>query len=93
MPAIDQTLTFVGFAWLDEDGAINWAMREDLENVKPSDRPEGCTPVVIEITPTEEWALRTQKDYDFLGDISTKINQFSSDLEKLQHALKVGGKK
>jgi hypothetical protein len=90
MPAIEEAITFVGFAWLDEDGAINWAIREDLENVKPKDRPEGCTPVVIEITPTEEWAMKTQKDHDFLGDISAKINQFSTDLDALQRALKVG---
>jgi hypothetical protein len=89
MPKIEETMTLLGFAWLDEDGELNWALKEDLEGVNPKDRPSGATPVVIEISPTEEWALKKQQDHEFLGDISSKINQFSSDLEALEHALKV----
>jgi hypothetical protein len=86
---IEETLTIVGFAWIDQDDkSVNWAMKEDMEDIPPDQRPAGCVPVIIEITPTEEWLVRKQKDHEFLGDLASQINQFSAELTQLQKSIK-----
>jgi hypothetical protein len=86
---IEETLTIVGFAWIDQDDkSVNWAMKEDMEDIPPAQRPPGCTPVIIEISPTEEWLTRKQKDHEFLGDLASQINQFSAELTQLQKSIK-----
>jgi hypothetical protein len=95
MERLEEPLTRMGFFWwtLDENGdkIINWALREDFEEIDPEDRPDGCTPVVIEITPTNDWVTKKQKEHEFLGDIQDQINKFTGDLQKLQKALKTDG--
>ena len=89
---IEDTETLMGFAWKDDEtGLLNWALKEDFEDVDPKDRPKDCTPVIIEITPTVEWVTKKQKEHDFFGDLQDQINKFSGDLQKLQKALKTDG--
>jgi len=90
MAKIEEPITIMGFAWIDDDGVVNWATREDMDGVKPKDRPKDCISCVIEITPTNEWVDRAKNEYDFLGDIAGRINQFNSDLEALQKSIKIG---
>jgi hypothetical protein len=86
---IEETITIIGYAWLDEtDKSVNWATKEDMEGIDPKKRPAGCTPVVIEICPTNEWVTKKQKDYEFLGDLAGQVNQFSSELQQLQKTIR-----
>ena len=90
MPKIEDTLTIMGFAWIDsETGEINWAMKEDLQDVPPEERPEGCTPVVIEITPTLEWVDKKHREHEFLGDLQEKMSKFTTDLNALKHDMRL----
>jgi hypothetical protein len=89
MNKIEHSVTIPGYAWVDEDSQINWATREDMQDVKIEERPAGCTPVVIEITPAEEWVERQRKDRDFLGNLVDQVNQFTTDLHELEKAFKV----
>ena len=58
---IEDTETLMGFAWKDDEtGLLNWALKEDFEDVDPKDRPKDCTPVIIEIIPTVEWVTKKQ---------------------------------
>ena len=92
MSKIEDTMTIIGFAWVDDEtGEINWAMKEDLQDVDPKERPEGCTPCVIEITPTLEWVENKRKEHEFLGDLQEQMNKFSIDMKKLEHNMKVKG--
>lgn len=91
MYKIEQKLELPGYAWFDEDGEINWALREEMEDVPPKERPQGCTPVVIEIYPAEEWFDKTRKEKEFLGDLASQVNQFTSELKALQNSIRVKG--
>lgn len=91
MPKIEDTMTLMGFAWIDEDGELNWALKEDLQGVDPKDRPEGCTPCVIEVTPTLEWIEKKREEHEFLGDLQEKMNKFSSDVTKLEQNMRLKG--
>lgn len=88
MSKIEQKLELPGYAWIDEDGNIMWALREDLEGVSPKERPLGCTPVVIEIYPVEEWYDKTRREKEFLGEIASQVNQFTSELKALQNSIR-----
>ena len=88
MHKIEHKLELPGYAWLDEDGGINWALREELEDVPPKERPLGATPVVIEIYPVEEWYDRTRREKEFLGEIASQVNQFTSELKSLQNSIR-----
>lgn len=93
MAKIEETVTILGFAWLDDDtGEINWAMKEDFEGVLPEDRPEGCTPVVIEISPTLEWVDKKRKGHEFLGDLQDQMSRVAEGLRKLEKNMRVKGK-
>jgi hypothetical protein len=90
MARIEDTTTIMGFAWVEDDtGQLNWAMKEDFEGVAPADRPEGCTPVIIEITPTLDWVEKKRKEHEFLGDLQEQMSKFTSDLHQLEKNLKV----
>lgn len=92
MGKIEDPLTILGFAWVDDDtGEINWAMKEDFEGVKPSDRPPNATAVVIEISPTLAWVDKKRQEHEFLGDLQEQMNKFTDDLNKLQKNLRVQG--
>jgi hypothetical protein len=88
MPKIEEQFSIHGFAWIevDEDGVeqIGWAYREDIASLKPSERPEGCTPVVIEIIPTEDWIEKQEENLLGLGDISENLNYLKDEVAKLQ---------
>jgi hypothetical protein len=87
---IEDPITLMGFAWISgESGEINWAMKEDFEGVAPADRPEGCTPCIIEITPTLDWVEKKRKEHEFLGDLQEQMSKFTSDLHQLEKNLKV----
>jgi hypothetical protein len=93
MSKIEETLSLIGFAWVDDNtGEMNWALKEDLEGVAPKDRPEGCTPVIIEITPTLEWVDKKRKEHEFLGDLQDQMSRVTSDLRQLEKNLKVKAK-
>jgi hypothetical protein len=93
MAKIEENMTLVGFAWLDDDtGEINWAMKEDLEGVAPEERPAGCTPVIIEITPTMEWVNKKRREHEFLGDLQEQMSKFTGDLRQLEKNLRVKAK-
>lgn len=89
MPKIEDTITLIGFAWIDRDGEINWALKEELQDLKPDERPEGATPVVIEISPTLEWIERKRKEHEFLGDLQEQMNSFSYEMKKLEHNMRL----
>lgn len=87
---IEETLSLMGFAWIeDETGEVNWALKEDFEDVAPQDRPDGATPVVIEITPTQEWFDKQKRDHEFLGDLQEQMSRFTGTLSKLERDLGV----
>jgi hypothetical protein len=92
MSAIEGPMTIVGYAWLDSEGDLVWAIREDMEHVKAQDRPAGCTPVVIEISPAEEWFTRKTEEQDYFGNISDQMNRFGDELRKLEFTLKATGR-
>jgi hypothetical protein len=91
MHKIEHKLELPGYAWFDEDGGINWALREEMEDVPPDKRPPGATPVVIEIFPTEEWFNKSRKEKEFLGDLASQVNQFTSELKALQNSIRAKG--
>jgi hypothetical protein len=88
MPHIEETISKAGFAWIDSDNELNWAWAEDLEDIDPKDRPEGCTPVMIEISPADEWVDKKRKDYEYLGDLSENLNALSAELQLLQKSMR-----
>lgn len=91
MPKIESKLELSGYAWIDEDDSIMWALKEDLEDTPPDKRPEGCTAVVIEIYPVAEWYDKTRREKEFLGDLASQVNQFTSELKALQNSMRVKG--
>lgn len=86
---IEDSMTLMGFAWIDDDGDISWALKEDLQDVPPEDRPEGCTPCVIEVTPTADWVENKRREHDFLGDLQDKMNKFTGELEAIEKTMRV----
>jgi hypothetical protein len=93
MAKIEETLSLMGFAWVNDDtGEINWALKEDLEGVAPKDRPEGCTPVMIEISPVLEWIDKKRKEHEFLGDLQEQMSRVTSDLRQLEKNMRVKAK-
>ena len=92
MPKIEESVTLMGYAWLDEDNALNWALKEDLQDIRPEDRPEGATPVVIEISPTLDWVDKKRKEHEFLGDLQEQMSRVTSDLRQLEKNMKVKAK-
>jgi hypothetical protein len=92
MAKIETKLELPGYAWIDdEDGSITWVLREELEGVPPNKRPKDCSPVVIEIYPSEEWYDKTRREKEFLGDIASQVNQFTDELKALQNSIRVKG--
>jgi|WetSurMetagenome_2_1015567.scaffolds.fasta_scaffold1110611_2 hypothetical protein len=91
MEKIETKLELSGFAWFEEDGSIMWALKEELEDVPPAKRPPGATPVIIEIYPVEEWFNKSRKEKEFLGDMASQINQFTSELKALQNSIRAKG--
>jgi hypothetical protein len=90
MKPIETTICKPGFAWLDEDDDLIWAWAEDFAGIDPADRPPGCTPVIIEVSPSEEWYESKQQEYDYLGGLTKKLNQFSEEITKLEKTIKAG---
>ena len=88
MPKIESKLELSGYAWFDENGAIVWALKEELKDVPPNKRPAGCSPVMIEIYPVDEWYDKSRKEKEFLGDLASQVNQFTAELTALQKSLK-----
>jgi hypothetical protein len=91
MEKIESKLELTGYAWFEEDGSIMWALKEDLEDTPPAERPRGCTPVVIEIYPTEEWHSKARREKEFLGDVASQVNQLTSELKALQNSMRAKG--
>lgn len=91
MSHIEETISKPGFAWFDEENALNWAWAEDLEDLDPHLRPDGCTPVMIEISPAEEWIEKKRRDYEYLGDLSENLNVLTDELNQLKKAVKAEG--
>lgn len=90
MARIEETITRLGFAWLDDDtGQLIWAFKEDFEGQGPEERPKDATPVMIEITPTVEWVEKKRKEHEFLGDLQEQMSKFTTDLRQLEKNLKV----
>jgi hypothetical protein len=89
MPKIEEAMVLHGFAWIDKDGELNWALKTDLQGVRPEDRPEGATPVVIEISPVLEWVENKRKEHEFLGDLQEDMSRFAQDLSKLEHNMRL----
>jgi hypothetical protein len=93
MSKIEDQMVLHGFAWIDDStGEINWALKEDLEGIELKDRPEGATPVIIEISPVLEWVDKKRREHEFLGDLQDQMSKFTTDLQKLEHNLKVKAK-
>ena len=91
MAKIESTITKNGFAWIEDDsGELVWAYQEELQDVKPADRPEGCTPVVIEISPAEEWINKKRQEQEYLGNLSEQLSHFKEELAQVQKDLKLG---
>jgi len=89
---IEETVVINGFAWIDDEtGELVWAYREEFDGVKPSDRPAGATPVIIEITPSDEWVTKQQSggDKEFLGDLQKQLIYFKDELDKIQRSMRV----
>lgn len=91
MAIIDDTVTINGFAWIDDDtDELVWAYQEELQDVHPSERPNGCTPVVIEINPAEEWLNKKQQERDYISSLSEQISQFRNELDQVSKDIKLG---
>jgi hypothetical protein len=91
MPKIENKLELSGYAWFDDEGSIVWALKEELEDVPPHQRPEGCSAVIIEIYPTEEWHSKARREKEFLGDVASQVNQLTSELKALQNSMRAKG--
>jgi hypothetical protein len=91
MSSIDNKLEIEGYAWLEADGSIMWAVKKDLQNIPPKERPNGCTPVMIEIYPTEEWYDKTRKEKEFMGDLASQVNLVTEEINALQRELRARG--
>ena len=89
MSKITDKTVLMGYAWIDDEGNIIWAMKEDFAELKKSERPKDATPVVIEITPTNEWVDNKENEHNLLYDVQDKLNRFSSDLKALERSLSV----
>jgi hypothetical protein len=87
MSKLEHQDRLIGFAWYDDDtGDLMWALPEDFEGVE---RPKDATPVIIEITPTNEWVDNKDNEHNLLLDVQDTLNKFSKDLGELEKSLSV----
>lgn len=90
MAGISEPIVINGFAWVDDSTSeVVWAYQEELQGVKPADRPDGCTPVIIEISPVDNWVAKKEKEHEFLGDVSEQLSKFKTDLSELTKSIKL----
>lgn len=91
MSAIESQMVIYGYAWIDDETEeIGWAYREELQHKKPSERPEGCTPVVIEINPTDDYVTKKQQEQEYFGNLSDQLSQFKDELAQVRRDLEIG---
>jgi len=91
MPAIESTMTVNGYAWIDEETEeLVWCYLEDLQDVPTNERPEGCTPVVIEISPADEWVNKRIAEQEYFGNLADQLSSFKDEIAKVQKDIKLG---
>lgn len=91
MPAIESVMTINGYAWIQEDTEeLMWCYLEDLQDVPTNERPEGCTPVVIEISPADEWVNKRIAEKEYWGGLEDQMSSLKEQIARVQKDLKIG---
>jgi hypothetical protein len=84
MGNIKTAIQIVGYAWLDDEGDVVFGSREDLQD--DPDKPEDATPVVIEITPSDEWIKKRQQDP--LVNVRHTLEKFAEEYRNFEKLIK-----